>query len=453
MSILNKIKIFIYHCVAFIYAMALASKRKASSENAIPERIDEYFLPDTEGGFTNLADSILIYAATVGELRAASVFIQKMRQTWPNCNLIIVPGQRQYAQTFFETHPYARVMIEFPSVPAVTDQFFRQNRIKFCVFVEGPSLHGYFPIRQDLSLPVGCLKHQVPIVIINACLYKKQLHSRIDLLEHRLFSGLFRLSVKHWYVPTAEICADLRKHQISKHNISVVGDIKFDNVFSDGFQPSANQELEAYIHGIGSNNRMIVAGSVNAFEEQKALVLAWLHTRSSISDTVLILAPRYINDKNMMARLTQFLRDRGIEYALRSESIGAAGNKQLIIIDTFGELAYFYKQADIAFAGRGHGVLEPMKYLKPVVVGPHEFWTKENSTSYLLYQEMRENQALIECSSYAELGGLFLKMLEDTAFGEAYVQRYMRVIKGKMGASEKIIEHMSNLLNLQSGAN
>ncbi len=89
---------------------------------------------------------------------------------------------------------------------------------------------------------------------------------------------------------------------------------------------------------------MIVAGSVNAFEEQKALVLAWLHTRSSISDTVLILAPRYINDKNMMARLTQFLRDRGIEYALRSESIGAAGNKQLIIIDTFGELAYFYKQ-------------------------------------------------------------------------------------------------------------
>lgn len=449
--VMTQLKILLYRSISFLYTMVVKHKHIPSSNSAELDKIEKYFFsPSDIPPPSN--DCVLIYAATIGELKAASFFLEKIQQKWPKVRLILVPGQTQYTKTFSDIYPDAKVMHQFPSSPALTDQFFNKNKVKYCVFVEGPSLHGYFPIRQDLSLSVGCLTHNVPIVIINACLYKKQIHSRIDLIEHRLFSGLFRQAVKHWYAPTAEIGSDLESHNISKNNITIVGDIKFDNVFS-AFLYSDTQEIGNYIQEINKKNRLIVAGSVNALEEQKALVFAWLHVQSSLPDITLIIAPRYINDKIMMAKLTNFLIDQGIDYAKRSEGMDAISNKKLIIVDTFGELPYFYQQAEIAFAGRGHGVLEPMKYSKPVVVGPHEHWTKENSTSYLLYQEMRDNHALIECSSYDELGEIFLKILEDRQVGEVYVQRYTHIIREKMGASEKIIEHMSKLLNLQSGPN
>lgn len=445
-TITTQLKILLYRLVSFFYLILVKHKCTSSSNSDTFYQIEKYFSSGNDTPPPSLAGCVLIYAATIGELKAASFFLAKIQQKWPEVRLILVPGQPQYAKTFSDIYPDARVMHQFPSSPALADQLFNTNNVKYCVFIEGPSLHGYFPIRQDLSLSVGCLTHNIPIVIINACLYKRQIHSRIDLIEHRLFSGLFRQAIKHWYAPTAEIGSDLESHNISKNNITIVGDIKFDNVFS-AFPYSDNQEIGNYIQKI-NKNRLIVAGSVNALEEQKALIAAWRHVQFSLPDIALILAPRYVNDKIMMAKLTNFLTDQGIDYAMRSEGMDAISDKKLIIVDTFGELPFFYKQAEIAFAGRGHGVLEPMKYSKPVVVGPHEYWTKENSTSYLLYQEMRGNHALIECSIYDELGEIFLKILEDRQFGEAYVQRYTHIIKAKMGASEKIIEHMSKLLNL-----
>ncbi len=443
---IRQLKLFFYRTISFLYLALVKHKSQYLSNSFDQKQLDNPFSPYKRINSSHVDDWILIYAATIGELKAASFFLQKIQQVYVGAGLILIPGQIQYANAYSELYPNAQVIRQFPVSPTIVDQFFLKYRIKFCVFVEGPSLHGFFPIRQDLSLPIGCLSHQVPIVIINGCLYKKHVHSRIDAITYWLFSGLFQDAIKHWYVPTVENYSDLVRHKVSKNSISVVGDIKFDNIFSD-YHHTENLVTSEYIKNISGRYRLIVAGSVNALEEQKALVDAWLHINTHYSDIMLVIAPRYINDTNMMGKLTGFLRSQNIHYAMRSEGVDAIVNNKLIIVDTFGELPCFYQHAEIAFAGRGHGVLEPMKYLKPVVVGPHQYWTQENSTSYLLYHEMRDNQALIECSSYDELGGVFMKLLEDKPFGDVYVQRYTKIIKGKMGASEKILEHMSKLLS------
>ncbi|MCK9606071.1 MAG: hypothetical protein M0R33_06420 [Methylomonas sp.] len=444
---MTKLKILFHSFISYLYLALVKHKRTSSSNGAEFSRLENYFFRGGEKAPIDQAAYILIYAATIGELKAASAFLKQVQQKWPTSRLILIPGQPQYAKVFSDTYRQAIVMHRFPTNPTLVKQFFCHNPIRYCVFVEGPSLHGYFPIRQDMSLPIGCLRRHIPIVVINACLYKKQIHSRIDLMEHKLFSGLFREAVKHWYAPNAEIGKDLELHNISKDKITIVGDIKFDNVFSDCFQ-SCGHEIDEYFQQIAGKFRLIVAGSVNAFEEQKALTFAWKYIQTSFPDVILVIAPRYVNDKTMMAKLTNFLDNQGIDYEMRSQGINAMSSKKLIVVDTFGELSYFYQQAEIAFAGRGHGVLEPMRYSKPVVVGPHQYWTKENSTSYLLYRKMRDKHALIECSGYDDLGELFFTMLKDRQFGEVYVQRYTQIIKEKMGASEKIIEHMHKILNL-----
>lgn len=444
---MTRLKIILQRFISFLYLMLETYKRIPLNNSTKFDPIEKYFLPGNDEAPLCQTDSVLIYAATIGELKAASYFLKKVQEVWPKIELILLPGETQYAKAFSDIYPDARVIHEFSSLPTLVDHLLKKNHIRYCVFIEGPSLHGYFPIRQDLSLSVGCLINNIPIVVVNACLYKKQIHSRFDLIEHKLFSGLFSEAVKHWYVPNIQISSDFIKHNIPEDKITVAGDIKFDNVFFDYSQPD-KPEVDEYLNKITGKNRLIVAGSVNALEEQKALIFAWRHVQDSLPDVSLVLAPRYVNDKVMMSKLKNFLNKQGIDYAMRSEGIDAILSKKLIIVDTFGELPYFYQQAEIAFAGRGHGVLEPMKYSKPVVVGPYQYWTKENSTSYLLYQQMRDNHALIECSSYDVLGDIFLKILEEKHFGEIYVQRYTHIIRKKMGASEKIIEHMTKLLGL-----
>ena len=401
----------------------------------------------------SLSSGIVIYAATIGELRAASSLIHSLQERFPGAHLILIPGQTQYISVFAKIYPVAIVMKEFPLLPSLADQFFKNIQIKFCMIIEGPSLHGFFPIRQDLSLSASCLQHNVPMFVANACLYEKTISSRFDLIEHKFFADILQEAIVRLYVPNHEIENAFLKHGVPQQKLLVAGDIKLDNAFSEPLPPISNDLNEVFQFFQKQCCRLIVAGSVNDYDEQIALVHAWSILRQSIPNIVLVLVPRYVNNNVMMNKLYQYLTDKEIQFARRSQGMNDLDTHKLLVVDVFGELPYFYEYAEIAFAGRGHGVLEPMKYSKPVVVGPHQYWTKESSTAYLLYQQMRDNHALIECSSYADLGEIFLNILEDRQFGEIYVQRYTQTIKQKMGASEKIIEHMIKLLNLQPGPN
>jgi len=390
----------------------------------------------------NVSGSLVIYAATVGELRAAKVFITELLNKWTSLQLVLIPGQKQYADIYADAYPEAMVLNEFPSLPVLTDQLFELMQPKLCVFIEGPSLHGYFPIRQDLALPVTCLLNKVPLIVVNACLYRKHIASKIDQVEHLLFKNLFKQAVQYWYVPNEHIKHDLQNKGLKQDRIQLMGDIKFDANFNELAPPSI--ELSEILNNYQKNDcRLIVAGSVNAFEEQKAVISAWMQVLEAQANAVLILAPRYINDGLMMNKLITFFHEQGLKYALRSEGFLSIADKNILLIDTFGELPYFYQQAEIAFAGRGHGVLEPMRYGKPVVVGPHNVWTKENSTSYFLYLYMREHKALVECDNYSTLGQVFNKILNDEPYKQGFLQRASAAVKSQLGVSERIIKHIS----------
>ena len=177
-------------------------------------------------------------------------------------------------------------------------------------------------------------------------------------------------------------------------------------------------------------------------DEQVALIKAWLKVRRNYPNVVLVLVPRYINNQVMMDRLYRFLADQGIAYIRRSQGVFALEKDSLLIIDVFGELPYFYEYAEIAFAGRGHGVLEPMKFSKPVVVGPRDAWRKVGSTAYHLFEQFLARNALIECENYEKLCDLFAELLNDREYSQAYIKRYTQFIQEQRGACERIINHI-----------
>ena len=125
----------------------------------------------------------------------------------------------------------------------------------------------------------------------------------------------------------------------------------------------------------GKRGPVVVAGSTHGGEEEILLDVLpeW---RRLYPDLLMILAPRHPQRFGEVERL---LRQRELRYRKRSQAgdEGQPGDYAVLLLDTLGELPRYYGCADVAFVGGtlvpagGHNLLEPARWGKPVLFGPH----------------------------------------------------------------------------------
>ena len=107
------------------------------------------------------------------------------------------------------------------------------------------------------------------------------------------------------------------------------------------------------------------------------IVAAYQSVCEVFPDLRLVLAPRHIERS---AQVEQMVRAKGLPVSRRStgssESMSTSGPR-VVVLDTRGELALLYREAEVAFVGGtlvpigGHNLLEPAVWGKPVLFGPH----------------------------------------------------------------------------------
>jgi len=127
--------------------------------------------------------------------------------------------------------------------------------------------------------------------------------------------------------------------------------------------------------GLADDRPVLVAGSTRKGEEER-LLGAFAAARDRRPELLLILAPRQVERADDIARSAL---DLGLRVVRRTEIAagGAPGGWDVLILDTIGELAFFYALSTAAFVGGslvpwgGHNILEPAYYGKPVFFGPH----------------------------------------------------------------------------------
>lgn len=154
--------------------------------------------------------------------------------------------------------------------------------------------------------------------------------------------------------------------------VRVAGNVKFDQAcgsFKEGKEVLTKARL-----GIPENALVIVAGSTHEGEEAEVLT-AYKRLLEDYPDAVLILAPRH---PERVSRVEALIQKEGLKYRLRSMRRGERiSGREVLLVDTMGELALLYRAGDIIFVGGswnpvgGHNVLEPAAYGKPVFFGPH----------------------------------------------------------------------------------
>jgi 3-deoxy-D-manno-octulosonic-acid transferase len=286
---------------------------------------------------------IWLHAVSLGETRAAQPLVNALRERYPDHQLLITHMTATGRAAGEELFPGALIAYLPYDYPYAVRRFLQHFKPRVGILMETE----IWP-----NLVRECRRRVTPLVLANARLSARSAksYSRVATFAREVFKGITAVG--------AQSEADAaRLADLGAINIAVTGNLKFD----------VTTPLTA------------AAGAANLrqlFGER--LVLLAASTREG-EEALLVLVPRHPQRFDDVAAL---LRQRGVPFVRRSEN---NENKPIptgctvVLGDTMGELAAYYRASDVAFVGGSllpfgaQNLIEACAAGVPVLIGPSSF--------------------------------------------------------------------------------
>ena len=230
--------------------------------------------------------------------------------------------------------------------------------------------------------------------------------------------------------------------------VEVSGNVKFD------YCPDESPlEIAPQLEEMIGDRKVVVLGSTMEGEDEA--LLPEIEGLLAQHRAFVIIAPRKPERFEMVAGLlaTSSLRFvRRSEMESREPRVDAGATRQsqiatdVLLLDTFGELAKVYRYATIAFIGGtlvatgGHNPIEAAANGVPVCFGPSMSNFREIAQVFL------RNEAAAEVQSPAEVVELVAKMIEDPELQRAWGDRARATVLQNRGASERTARRIVEML-------
>lgn len=220
----------------------------------------------------------------------------------------------------------------------------------------------------------------------------------------------------------------------SPGSVEVTGNVKFDYETDD--TPLENAPA---IESLIAHRSVLILGSTLEGEDEALLPELERFVREL--DAFVIIAPRKAERFELVAGL---LDTTSLRYVRRSRLQNQAA--EVLLLDSFGELARMYRYATAAFVGGsivpsgGHNPIEPAAAGVPVCFGHSMTNFREIATAFL------EAEAAEEVGSAAEIIDFARRMFENESERRALGERARLVVHRNRGASERTARRIVELL-------
>jgi len=383
---------------------------------------------------------IWVHAVSVGEVQAAATLVAALRDHYPETPVLV---------TTFTPTGAARARALFPGtaevrflpfdLPGSMRRFLDRVHPRLAVIMETelwPNLY-----RQ-------CRLRRIPLVIASARLS----HRSTD--RYRRLGALFKETVAGGVVVAAQGETDAERFRTlgaAPERTHVTGNLKFDFTLP----PDIGEHGRALREQYAPSRAVWVAGSTHGGVEEEAVLDAHRRVDAANPGALLVLAPRH---PNRFGEVAGWLERQGIAYTRRSQSSeadvvfkasasdAARQGCNVLLLDTLGELLYFYAAADVAFVGGslapigGHNLLEPAALGLPVLTGPN------NSNSEDVARLLLECGAAEIVRNGAELGSRVTELLADQELRVEMGNRGRAAVDRNRGALEKLLTLIDSLL-------
>jgi 3-deoxy-D-manno-octulosonic-acid transferase len=230
---------------------------------------------------------------------------------------------------------------------------------------------------------------------------------------------------------------------VSKDKIQVTGNMKFDVKdcadYGEDYTDYRNRLC------LEPEDKLLVAGSTHPQEEEVVLA-TYKELLNEVSHLKLLIAPRHPERSSDVAKIVSRFGFRSIFVSSLLAAHSTCIPKQLFILDTIGELAYFYQIADIVFVGGslvkkgGHNILEPAIFSKPILFGPHMFNFRDIADLFL------RNKAAVIVHNQEDLKTNIVELLNNPDKIIELGRRAKQLVLGNQGATKRNTDFIKKLL-------
>jgi len=225
-------------------------------------------------------------------------------------------------------------------------------------------------------------------------------------------------------------------------NVHVMGNLKFDSGANLTEQRSLDVQGMLRQLGVSEGAPILVAGSTHEGEEILLVDIAE-RLRQKFPDLFLILVPRHFE---RCRDLAPKLRAHGVKFVCRNEIFPlmkkAPGEVNCLLVNTTGELKFFYDPATVVFVGKsltalgGQNPIEPAALGKAVVFGPNMQNFKD------IVRILLSKQAAVQIHSPDELESTIAELLADPKRRSELGRHGLEVVAENLGAVERTVEMM-----------
>ena len=378
---------------------------------------------------------IWFHAVSVGEVNICTHLIRALEPRVPNLKIVV---STTTSTGMGELHKKLPTHIEKIYYPVDRKKFVERAIV---------TLHPEAIVLVEAEIWPNFLwravEESVPLFLVNARLSEKSFRG------YKRFGFLFRPIFKSFTGVGCQNQGDadkLRTLGFRAEAIRVVGNLKFDAAKLD---EKRLVDIPALLRQIGVNEHapVLVAGSTHAGEE--ALIAdIFVRLREKYPQLFLVLVPRHFERGKDVGRE---LEQRAVKFIYRSEVTKytelPADSVRCLLVNTTGELKYFYERATAIFVGKsltaqgGQNPIEPGALGKAMIFGPH----MENFAA--IASAFAANGGAIQVQNKIELEKAFEDVLANAKLREELGRNALRVVRENLGAIDRTVDMIVEHLN------
>lgn len=373
-------------------------------------------------------DIIWLHAVSVGEVNICTQLIKALEPRAPNLKIVVSTTTSTGMAELQKKLPSHISKIYYPlDARRFVRRAFRLISPDAIVLVEAEIWPNFLWRARDLGTPV---------FLVNARLSEKSHRG------YRRMAFLFRPIFKSFKGVGCQNEADARRLEavgFRKESIHVVGNMKFDAAKLNERRLLDVPALLTQL-GVPPDAPLLVAGSTHHGEE-KILGEVFLRLRQRIHGLFLVVVPRHHERGREAGRE---LQAAGVKFAYRNEitpkTQRVAGEVEALLVNTTGELRYFYEQASAVFVGKslaaegGQNPIEPGALAKPMVFGPN----MQNFEA--ISQQLVQRGGALQVRDAAALEVALEQILSNPSRAEELGRNALAVVKENLGAIDRTVD-------------
>lgn len=372
--------------------------------------------------------TVWLHAVSVGEVNVCTQLIRALEPRLPNVKFVVSTTTSTGMSELQRRLPHNVGKIYYPvDFKGCVERALRSIHPEAVVLVEAEIWPNFIWRAQELG---------IALFLINARVSPRSFrgYKRLGFLFRPLFAAFKAVGAQN-----VEDVERLRQLGCRPEAVQLVGNLKFD---AAGQAQESGLDAASVLRqlGIPADARVIVAGSTHDGEEA-LLASQFLRLKENFPDLFLVLVPRHAERTPEVSRQ---LKAAGIKFALRSE-VGTTpelvpGTVDCLLVNTTGELIYFYQQATVVFVGKsitaegGQNPIEPAQLGKPVVFGPN----MQNFTDVV--RLFLAQDAVVQVRNDAELEKALGEILANPLRQRQLGANAYKVVMENRGAVERTVE-------------